>query len=62
MTERKKHLTPEEKLRVAYAHFCLGHTQEDLATIMGVNQGRINEACKAVGALVGLTKPSKSPR
>ena len=41
-------LTPEEILRVAHAHLVLGIEQHHLASIMGVNSGRINEACRAI--------------
>jgi len=42
------HLTPEQVLRVAYGHILDGIDQHKLAALMGVNQGRINEACKAI--------------
>lgn len=42
------HLTPEQILRVAVAHILDGVDQHVLASLMGVNQGRINEAVRAV--------------
>jgi predicted transcriptional regulator len=41
-------LTPEQVLRVAVAHLQNGIDQHHLAQLMGVNQGRINEAVKAL--------------
>ena len=41
-------LTPEQMLRVATAHIISHVDQHTLAALMGVNQGRINEACKAI--------------
>lgn len=43
-----KTLTFDQKIVAAHAHFILGITQHDIAAIMSVNQGRINEACKAI--------------
>lgn len=42
------HLTNEQILRVAVASILDGVDQHKLASIMGVNQGRINEAVKAI--------------
>jgi DNA-directed RNA polymerase specialized sigma24 family protein len=43
-----KDLTPEQRMIVAQAHYVLGISQEHLAFILQVNQGRINEACLAI--------------
>jgi hypothetical protein len=44
----KQQLTFDEAIRVAFAHYCLGVEQQTLAAMYGVNQGRVNEACKAI--------------
>jgi len=41
-------LTPEQAITAAYMHYCRGITQEDLAAVFNVNQGRVNEFCKAI--------------
>lgn len=43
-----KTLAPEQVLRAAVATLLDGVDQHVIASIMGVNQGRINEAAKAV--------------
>ena len=47
-TVSKKRLTAQEALKVAYSHLVDRVDQHKLAAIYGVNQGRINEAVKAV--------------
>lgn len=42
------HLSNEQILRAAVGHILDGIDQHKLAAVMGVNQGRINEAVKAV--------------
>lgn len=44
----KSSLTPHERIRVAFLHYCEGMPQEQLAIAFSVNGGRINEACKAI--------------
>lgn len=46
-------LTPEQMLRVATAHIIGKVDQHTLAALMGVNQGRINEAVKAIEWAIG---------
>lgn len=46
--EHKASLTPAEKLRVAVAVLIDGVDQHKVAALMGVNQGRVNEAVVAV--------------
>lgn len=46
--EHKAALTPQEKLRVAVAVLVWGWDQHKVAALMDVNQGRVNEAVKAV--------------
>lgn len=41
-------LSADQVLRVATAHLQNGVDQHHLASLMGVNQGRINEAVKAI--------------
>ena len=53
----KPNLTPEEKITAAYARFVRQIEQQTIALVLGVNLGRINEACKTIGAAVGLTPP-----
>jgi hypothetical protein len=45
---KKPYLTPEERLRVAYAHLVIGIDQQDLSAIFTTNVARIHEACKAI--------------
>lgn len=42
------HLTQDQMLRAACGHLLDGIDQHKLAFIYGVNQGRINEAVKAI--------------
>jgi hypothetical protein len=53
----KPDLSARDQLRVAYFHFVCGVEQQLLAHIFEVNSGRINEACKKIGSLLGLTEP-----
>jgi hypothetical protein len=46
--ETKTALTPAEKLKVAYAVLINGWDQHEVAALMGVNPGRVNEAVMAV--------------
>jgi len=52
---KHKALSPEEKILAAYSYYVLKVPQMEIATIMQTNNGRINEACKAVGSSVELT-------
>lgn len=54
MSERD--LTVEERMRAAVAHYCDGVDQHVIASVLGVNQGRVNEACRAIKA--AATKPT----
>ena len=44
----KTSLTFEEKITAAYLHYCRGVEQQSIAMAMGVNIGRVNEACIAI--------------
>ena len=46
--EQKTQLTPDEKLRAAYAHIINGIDQHHISALFGVNSGRVSEACQAV--------------
>ena len=47
--QQKTSLTFEEKIKVAYLHYCKGIDQYLIAEIFdGINQGRINEACVTI--------------
>ena len=48
MSDGKTALTPDEKLRAAFAHLINGVDQHILASIFGVNPGRVAEAITAV--------------
>ena len=48
----KTHLTPDEKLRAAHAHIINGVDQHVIASLFGVNAGRVNEAIMAIRAAV----------
>lgn len=43
--KKKTELTPQEVVMVAHAHLICGVDQHTLASMYGVNQGRVNEAC-----------------
>ena len=43
-----KQLTPIERIKVAFMHYVRNISQDDLAAMMDVNQGRVNEACLAI--------------
>jgi transposase-like protein len=59
--DKKTNLTPEEKLRVAHAYLINGVEQHHIASLFGVNQGRIAEAINAVRIACGFPdKPQKS--
>lgn len=47
MTKRE-HLSFDEQLIVAYAHYVRGVEQQVLAAIFCVNHGRVSEACKSI--------------
>ena len=53
MSEKKSHLTPDEKLRAAYAHLINGVDQHHIAALFGVNAGRVNEAIQDVRKACG---------
>jgi hypothetical protein len=56
-------LTFEQKITAAWAYHVKGVDQHTLASIYGVNQGRIGEACKTVAdALNGWTKSHATPQ
>lgn len=44
----KKSLTPQEVLMVAHAHLIGGVDQATLASMYGINQGRVNEAIQII--------------
>jgi hypothetical protein len=48
MNGRKASLTPDEVLRVAYAHIIHGVDQHVLASLMAVYPGRTAVACKVI--------------
>lgn len=54
----KRALTPEERLRAAYAHDVMGVDQHIISALFGVNQGRAAEAITAVREAVGFVKPT----
>ena len=45
---RKTALTFDERITAAYLHYVQGVEQHVIAMAMGVNMGRVNEACVAV--------------
>lgn len=51
----KTSLEPLEKLKAAYAHEIHGVSQHAIASLYGVNQGRIADAIASVRKAVGLT-------
>jgi len=57
---KKTELTPDEKLRAAYANIINGVEQHHIAALFGVNSGRVNEAVQAVRAAIGMKKESSN--
>ena len=53
-TPTKTTLTPEEKLRAAYAHLISGVDQHVIAALFNVNAGRVSEAISAVRLAIGM--------
>jgi len=59
----KTALTPQEKIRAAYARITFGSTDAEIAVILGVsNLGRVNEGIKQVLSAVGLAEPGYKDR
>ena len=54
----KPSLTPQEQIAAAYAHYIDGVPQQAIATLFATNIGRVNEAVKKIGGVVGLCEPS----
>jgi DNA-binding transcriptional regulator LsrR (DeoR family) len=54
------YLTFEQKLTAAWAYHVKGVDQHTLASIYGVNQGRISEACKAAEHALSEMKVSRA--
>ena len=44
----KPALSPKERITCAYMHYVLGREQNEIAQTMGVNPGRVNEACLSI--------------
>ena len=59
MNERKTALTFEEKITAAHLHYVQGIDQHVIAFAMGVNMGRINEACVTIRKALGHIKPGE---
>jgi len=58
----KTQLTPEEKLRAAHAHIINGVDQHVIASLFGVNMGRVNEAIMAIRDAISESPVSKRGR
>ena len=52
--EKKTSLTPIEKLKVAHAVIVNGVHQHQVASLMGVNPGRVAEAVKTARSAYGI--------
>lgn len=51
----KPHLSPRDKIKAAYYYHIMGLTQHQIAVVLEcTNNGRINEAIKAIELTVGL--------
>lgn len=50
MSEYKKALTKQERIKCAYLHIIRNIAQQDLAIAFEVNMGRVNEAIAAIEA------------
>lgn len=55
--QRKAHLTPEEKLKVAYFHLFRGIAQNVLADLFDVNPARVAEALDDIRKATGWGIP-----
>lgn len=53
MMPNKTQLTPDERIRAAYANLCCGVNQHTVAAMYGVNGGRVAEAITEVKKAVG---------
>ena len=53
---KKTELTPDEKLRAAYANIINDVEQHHIAALFGVNSGRVSEAVQAVRHAIGMKK------
>lgn len=60
MPNLKTALTPEERIRVAFGHLCLGVDQHLLAALYGVNSARVAEAVAAVREAVGIVREPRT--
>jgi hypothetical protein len=56
--EPKANLSPQERLKAAYAHEVLGVDQHVIAALYGVNPGRVAEAVADVRKAVGIETKS----
>jgi len=54
-------LTFEQKITAAWAYHVKGVDQHTLASIYGVNQGRIAEACKAIEQSITDPRDKNAP-
>lgn len=54
----KTALTFEEKVTAAYLHHAQGVDQHVIAMAMGVNMGRVNEACLAIKRAIKHGEPA----
>lgn len=52
--DRNPNLTPHQKLRAATAVLCDGVDQHIVASLLGTNVGRVNEAAQAVRRALGF--------
>ena len=41
-------MTPVDRIKCAYLHYCRGVAQEDLGIMFDTHNGRVSEACKAI--------------
>jgi hypothetical protein len=57
----KAALSPAEKLTVAYFHLVRGIAQHDLASLQGVNPGRVAEAIADVRTAIGWPNGPTEP-
>jgi DNA-binding transcriptional regulator LsrR (DeoR family) len=56
---KKTALTFEEQITAAHLHYVQGIDQHVIAFAMGVNMGRVNEACVAIRKALGHFKPGE---
>jgi hypothetical protein len=62
LTVKREHLSFDEQIIVAYAHYVRGVEQQVLTAIFCTNSGRVSEACTAIKGALDKVKSRPSDR